>query len=73
MKFVIDTEKTGEVLTGQMNTKETFSMKHLTSIAVGCIDMLYDIFVNCNWVVTRWQYTFIIIIIIIIIIVTLAK
>jgi len=18
----------------------------------------YDIFVNCNWVVTRWQYTF---------------
>jgi len=22
-------------------------------------DMIYyDIFVNCNWVVTRWQYTF---------------
>ena len=20
--------------------------------------MIYDIFVNCNWVVTRWQYTF---------------
>ena len=19
---------------------------------------MYDIFVNCNWVVTRWQYTF---------------
>jgi len=18
----------------------------------------YDIFINCNWVVTRWQYTF---------------
>ena len=25
---------------------------------VFCIDMIYDIFVNCNWVVTRWQYTF---------------
>ena len=22
------------------------------------IFMIYDIFVNCNWVVTRWQYTF---------------
>jgi len=21
-------------------------------------DMIYDIFINCNWVVTRWQYTF---------------
>ena len=21
-------------------------------------NMIYDIFVNCNWVVTRWQYTF---------------
>jgi len=21
-------------------------------------DMTYDIFVNCNWVVTRWQYRF---------------
>jgi hypothetical protein len=20
--------------------------------------MVYDIFINCNWVVTRWQYTF---------------
>jgi len=20
--------------------------------------MIYDVFVNCNWVVTRWQYTF---------------
>jgi hypothetical protein len=20
--------------------------------------MIYDIFINCNWVVTRWQYTF---------------
>ena len=20
--------------------------------------MLYDIFFNCNWFVTRWQYTF---------------
>jgi hypothetical protein len=19
---------------------------------------IYDIFINCNWVVTRWQYTF---------------
>ena len=23
----------------------------------GC-ELRYDIFVNCNWVVTRWQYTF---------------
>jgi len=22
------------------------------------IDMIYDIFINCNWVVTLWQYTF---------------
>jgi hypothetical protein len=21
-------------------------------------DIWYDIFINCNWVVTRWQYTF---------------
>ena len=21
-------------------------------------DRIYDIFINCNWVVTRWQYTF---------------
>jgi len=21
-------------------------------------DMIYDIFINCSWVVTRWQYTF---------------
>jgi len=20
--------------------------------------MIYDIFINCSWVVTRWQYTF---------------
>jgi hypothetical protein len=20
--------------------------------------MIYDIFINCNWVVARWQYTF---------------
>ena len=23
-----------------------------------CVTVEYDIFVNCNWVVTRWQYTF---------------
>jgi hypothetical protein len=23
-----------------------------------CKYILYDIFMNCNWVVTRWQYTF---------------
>ena len=22
------------------------------------IYLLYDIFINCSWVVTRWQYTF---------------
>ena len=21
-------------------------------------ERIYDIFINCNWVVTRWQYTF---------------
>jgi len=33
-----------------INTAEYLNTKY---------DMIwYDIFVNCNWVVTRWQYTF---------------
>jgi len=30
LKFVIDTEKPGEELTGQMKIKEIFIMKHIT-------------------------------------------
>jgi len=38
LKFLIDAEKkTGEELTGQMKTKEMFSMKHISSTAVGYI------------------------------------
>ena len=29
-----------------------------TKIQKGSRGMIYDIFVYCNWVVTRWQYTF---------------
>jgi len=30
------------------------------NLSCGCmeIQVFYDIFVNCNWVVTRWQHTF---------------
>ena len=31
-------------------------MKNLKLLLKRGIFMLYDIFVNCNWVVTRWQY-----------------
>ena len=30
----------------------------LGSQMLTCLFHRYDIFVNCNWVVTRWQYTF---------------
>jgi hypothetical protein len=26
--------------------------------AYGAVEVWYDIFIKCNWVVTRWQYTF---------------
>ena len=32
------------------------STQPLTEMSTRCVS--YDIFVNCNWVVTRWQYTF---------------
>ena len=35
-------------------------LARLCKVQCGIVRLIYDIFVNCNWVVTRWQkyYTF---------------
>ena len=45
------------------NYAKAYSLPPDFSVSYSVLDIVtfmiwYDIFVNCNWVVTRWQYTF---------------